>query len=212
MSLHAAGIRSSSPAKEANVWRTAEVRLISAAWVLALILRVGFVAFQNRTGAFDATFIAGDSALYLKIAHNILDGEGMSLDGVPTAFVGPVYPLYLALLLGAHLDVAAIELVQCLIGASTAVLTGLIARELVRETSFGNGRRLAIFGVAAFGAATYPHLIFWTGYILTETLFVALIALALWLLIRGLHSRGRLDVVACGFVFEIGRASCRERV
>src|SRR5437762_2631667 len=75
----------------------------------------------------------------------------------------------------------AVAVVRAFIGA---IASGTIA---VMAMRIGGG--LAGYG-AGFFAAAYPHFVIWTEQLLTETLFVALTVLALWLLIES-SRRGR---------------------
>src|SRR2546428_8258010 len=137
----------------------------------ALAVRVGYVLAQTRFGIFDVSFVADDSALYLALARSIASGHGMTIEGAPTAYVGPVYPLFLGPLVALGADPTGIGLVQAVVGAATAILAGLLAVELSRAVGAPRlWERRAGIG-AAVVAAAYPHLVFWTGYVLTETLF-----------------------------------------
>lgn len=67
---------------------------------VALLLRVLFVLAKycfniSPSGVF---FYAADSRLYDGLAQSLLRGEGMSIDGHPTAHVMPLYPLFLAVI------------------------------------------------------------------------------------------------------------------
>jgi 4-amino-4-deoxy-L-arabinose transferase-like glycosyltransferase len=114
---------------------------------------------------------ASDSVLYRGLANNLVEHGTFSFHGHATAYVTPAYPLFLVLLRPIGTSTLFLAVVQCFLGAFTV---GLLA---------DTARRLAgpIAGwVAGLLAAGYPHLIFWTGYVLTETLFVCLVALAVW--------------------------------
>lgn len=144
-----------------------------AVFGLALLLRVGFVVGQLQLHLFNVNFDSADSALYRSLGESILAGHyGGS---APTAYVTPGYPLLLALLFEVSHATLFIALVQSVLGAVTCVLLGSVA-----------GRLAGIRAAWATGviAAIYPNLVFWTGYVLTETLYVFGIALSLWLLAR----------------------------
>lgn len=150
------------------------------AFGVAFLVRATYVALQSRLQLFNLSFVADDALLYLDLAQNLADGRGMTYQGRPTAYVGPGYPLFLAGLLRLGVDPVGVGLVQAMLGAFTAVLAGLTAGELARAVALRKrDRRLAIV-LAAFAAALYPHLVFWTGYVLTETLFVFLVAASLY--------------------------------
>lgn len=162
-------------------------------------MRAVYVIAQTRLQLLDATFVASDSLLYLRLARSIVAGQGMSLDGQPTAFVGPGYPLFLAPLLAAGADALTIGLVQALVGATAVAAAAFSAAVLARLVA--PGRETAAAVIAGLLAAFYPHLIFWTGYVLTETLFVALLGVGIALLLLAWEARSRVHALTAGLAF-----------
>lgn len=145
-------------------------RPLLVSFLLALLVRVGFVIAQLELQLFDIAFDATDSSLYRRLAEGIASGQGfVGGGGEPTAFVGIGYPAFLALLFQVSDSTLFIALVQSVIGAATVALIAWMGGRL------GQLRGAWIAGVAA---ALYPHLIFWTGYILTETVYVFLLVAA----------------------------------
>jgi len=143
---------------------------------VAAIVRVLFVWGQTEFGWFQIEFVTTDSQRYIALAGSLTQGAGLSVDAQPTASSMPGYPLFLAglSLLGLNSPFA-IGLVQSLVGALMCVFIGRIGRTLGGDMA----------GWLAGGiSAAYPHFIVWTGYVLTETLFVCLVAAALWALVR----------------------------
>jgi 4-amino-4-deoxy-L-arabinose transferase-like glycosyltransferase len=123
------------------------------------------------------SFAGGDTPMYDDIATSLLAGRGFALAGEPTAFRAPGYPLFLAGLYwlfgaGNHL---AVQLVQAGLGALTALAVAAIGREL-------GGARVA--WLAGWVVALHPNLVFWTGYLLEENLFVPVFVVAFCLLLR----------------------------
>lgn len=158
-------------------------QVVTGVFLAALVVRVAFVLIQTRFLVFDLPFVAGDSLLYLELARNINAGDGMRTAAGPTAYVGPVYPLFLALLTSLGLDVHGIGLVQAILGSVTAALVALCAAELALAS--GRPDRAAPHaGIAGGATAVYPHIVAWTGYVLTETLFLALVAAAVFFALR----------------------------
>ncbi len=132
--------------------------------------------------------LSGDSERYRLLAQGIAEGRGYirpreplqaALD-IPTAEFPPAYPLLLA-----ALDLVGVQaatgqrLVGALIGAVTIVLIGMLGAAVA-------GR--AAGAVAAWIAALYPQLITFDGSLLSEGLFVALIAASLMGVIRALDA------------------------
>lgn len=141
-------------------------RPLLVTFVIAVLVRVVFVIAQLELQLFDIAFDAADSSLYRRLAEGIASGQGfVDAGGDPTAFVGIGYPTFLALLFQISDSTLFIALVQSVIGAATVSLIAWIGGSL------GRAKGAWIAGVAA---AFYPHLIFWTGYVLTETIYVFL--------------------------------------
>lgn len=94
----------------------------------------------------------------------------------PTVFVMPLYPAFLAgifKLFGYGLTgLQAVRIVQAVLSSVTIVLVFMIARQLFNYTT-------AL--VSSFLVAFYPPNIVTAGYLLTETLFTALLALIVYL-------------------------------
>lgn len=141
-------------------WR----RVTIAVFVLSLFVRLLFVLVQESYHIFDIYFFAGDSVLYDDLARSLISGGGYSFKGRPTAVVAPGYPLFLAALYALGIgSTLAVGVVQCVLGAATCAIIAVIGRYVA-------GDRAGL--IAGVLAATYVHLVWWTGYILTETLFV----------------------------------------
>ena len=118
---------------------------------------------------------SSDPAEYDQIAWNLARGAGFSLGGPsgvhPTAFVPPLLPWVVSLLYRAagHHFFAAVML-QCAIGALVP-----LAIDALGAAMFGGsaGR------IAGWLAALNPLAVFFSGYLLTETLFSLVLAAAL---------------------------------
>ena len=151
-------------------------RSLALVFLLALVVRMLFVWIQGSFHIFDIYFVASDSRLYEALAHSLLSGAGYARAGQPTALVTPAYPLFLAALhwLGIESPLG-VGFVQSIIGAATCVLIAMLGRHL-------GGDQVAV--VAGILSACYVHLIFWTGYVLTDTLFVFFLVASLVALLR----------------------------
>jgi len=150
-------------------------------WVLAvaLVLRVAWALYvQEEPSNF------GDPIIYLNSARGIADGVGyrLFLSTYPTAFHPIGYPGWLAGIvwvaksigLERH-DTLLITLTQALLGTASVALLYAIARRLLDE-------RVAI--IAAALTACFPNLIFYSGLIYSETLYLFGILLAVWIVVR----------------------------
>jgi 4-amino-4-deoxy-L-arabinose transferase-like glycosyltransferase len=150
-------------------------------WVLAvaLVLRVAWSLYvQEEPSNF------GDPIIYLNSARGIADGVGyrLFLSTYATAFHPIGYPGWLAGIvwvaksvgLERH-DTLLITLAQAVMGTASVALLYGIARRLFND-------RTAI--IAAALTACFPNLIFYSGLIYSETLYVFGLLLAVWIIVR----------------------------
>jgi hypothetical protein len=114
----------------------------------------------------------GDKQVYEQLALNLSNGNGLTRDGhTPSAFVVPVYPVFLAAIytIFGHNN-SIVYLIQIAIYLMTVVLVVRLGIILTRS------RRASL--VAAAIAATYLPLIQHTSEIMTEILFTFLLVAA----------------------------------
>jgi hypothetical protein len=159
--------------------------LIAAVLILALALRVGFVATTSYRAV-------NDAGTYNRFASTIAehgdyvtgDGPGTGAGGArgPTAYFPPAYPYLLAVadLIDGHRSghrgaLTGERLENAVLGTITVALIGLVALELA-----GPGPGLAALGLAA----VYPPLIELSGVLVAENLLVALELAAVWAALR----------------------------
>jgi 4-amino-4-deoxy-L-arabinose transferase-like glycosyltransferase len=133
--------------------------------VLALILRLGWGLSRPTDPA--SLEVLPDQREYLQIANHLLHGEGFHFFdprfyGEVYAFRAPGYPVFVALC-GASPRTTRIA--QALIDTATVLAVFLIARRWLAE-----GPSLLAAAVVAFN----PFLIYFSGLLLSETLFTAL--------------------------------------
>jgi 4-amino-4-deoxy-L-arabinose transferase-like glycosyltransferase len=138
-----------------------------ALWIgLALLLRLAWVLHLPVSDAQIAAL--ADQREYLDLGRNLLHGRGLyfhdpRFDADVWAYRTPGYPIFIALCGG---SIRAIRLAQAFIDASNALAVYLLARQWL---SF----RRALFAAAL--VAINPLLIYFSGLILAETLFTALL-------------------------------------
>ncbi len=148
-----------------------------AVFAVALALRVAYAWLAAGPSATPSS----DPLEYDTVAWNLARGAGFSFgsgaDTYPTAFVPPVVPWITSLLyrVVGHQFFAAL-LLQCAIGALVPLLLAALA-----AATFGG----AVARLAAWLAALHPLLVFFSGYLLTETTFTAallgaMVASAAW--------------------------------
>jgi 4-amino-4-deoxy-L-arabinose transferase-like glycosyltransferase len=133
---------------------------------------------------------------YIEIAQHLLAGRGYSLliagAPEPTSFRAPLYPLFLALLLRlSQNSLYAVTIAQSFIGAATCFPVYGLGRRLF-------GERIGLLA-ALLTALDFP-LVVMSGWVLTERLYVFLIALAAYLAM-GDAFRTRWRALAAGLVF-----------
>ncbi|MFC2171994.1 ArnT family glycosyltransferase [Acidobacteriota bacterium] len=142
----------------------------------------------------------GDTPVYVQIAGNILDGKGFSQSpegDKPAVLRTPIYPLFLVLFqwTGSRaLDIT--RTIQCLIDTGTVLLVFLSARMLAR----GRWNHVNALAAALLGA-TCPYLFTYARYLLSETLTVFFVTLALTLTLWAVRSRYRGLWVLAGAAF-----------
>ena len=146
-------------------------RSLGALFVAALVIRLAAVVLiQPRTGVDGVGFIASAQAL--------VEGGPRALASL-SAQHSPLYSLFLAGGLLAGLSVGWFAaLVQAVLGATTAVV---VARFTARET---HSRAAGLCAGAI--AAIQISFVFWTAYVLSETLFLFFLVIAAD---TGLHLR-----------------------
>ena len=171
-------------------WRNPIV--LSAA--IALIVRLSFGAILLSRGAEP---VRGDARYYEALAQELRAGSGLASQGRPTAFVVPGFPIFLA---GIHsvFGPAPGPVLACqfLLGALTAGAAARIASQI-------GGRTAGT--VSGLLVALNPHLVEWSTYVLTETLFIALAVGVLWLLVEAQQRRSLAWFAAAGLA--IGAAA-----
>src|SRR3989344_9488787 len=145
-------------------------------WFHTLDLRREQIA-QGRPEVINVPFLGSDSIGYRILADNIIDGGGCSTETTPPyrpdTFRTPGYPLFVALTKVVFRTYDAVALIQMLFVIATAWLIYEIGKKL---WSSGVGMAAALFYIF------YPNTIFQTLYVISETLFVFLFLLAVYLL------------------------------
>lgn len=148
-------------------------RYLRVVLVIALVLRLGWAMSRPADAASFERL--PDQREYLEIARNLLHGDGLNFvdprfGTAVHAFRTPGYPAFLALC-GGNVRVA--RGAQVLLDTSTVLAAFLLGRRWMSEAA-------CLF--AAMLVALNPFLIYFTGLLLTETLFTAMLAWAMVLL------------------------------
>jgi len=135
--------------------------LFVAALLVRLLFNVLVIGMEVPT---QDTF--SDWKEYDLVGLSVASGTGFTIYGQPYLIHPPGYPLFLGILylLFGHSYVA-VKVAQSLLGALTCVVILLIGERVFT-------RRVGM--VAATIAAVYPHLVYYTGILMSETLFLFL--------------------------------------
>lgn len=126
-----------------------------------------------------------DQREYVSLAQNLLHGRGLQFidarfNEAVKAFRTPGYPLLVA---ACGAKVRIVRLVQAVLDTSTVLAIWLLARRLI-------GSRTAPLLASAI-VAFNPFLIYFTGLLLSETLFTSMLAWGMVLLAYGNGGRGQ---------------------
>jgi len=159
------------------------VGLLLVIVLVAAVLRVGWALRQPANH-----LVYDDSKGYHAVAVNFLDGNGLMQGGSTQISRVPVYPLFLAAcykIFGREYY-AAPRVIQSLAGALVCVLVYAIAAPF-----FGRGVAL----LAAAMAAVYPFFVYYSGVLLTETLFTLALTLFMYLVL-GIDRRAFRGILA----------------
>lgn len=146
-------------------------------WIAVLALAVRLVAV---VAVADWQQPPSDKVLrYDAIAMSLLDGDGFSIDGNPTATSGPLYPLLLAFVYGVFgYSATAIRTVLAVIDVGHCLLWVLIARECLGPRSG------LLTGVLIAACPYFVYLVVTAG---SDSLFLALHAVFVLLLVRSMQ-------------------------
>jgi len=148
--------------------------------IVLLIFLTGFLVRLAFVLLLGAHFYFDDEYEYWKMVTNFLSGKGLMVSETLKAYRPPVYPLFIAILVNCGFGIVGIRIVQAIISAATSVLIYLLGKRVFSE-------RIAI--LAGFIASFYPFFIFYTGFVLTETLFIFFMVAAVFSFIKIFDSR-----------------------
>ena len=147
------------------------VFIVAAAFLVRILFNVYIVGMQEP-----GLELFPDGKDYDALGLSLAGGSGFAMHGVPNTSRPPGYPFFLAALymIFGH-SYAAVKIAQSLLGALTCLVIFLIGERLF-------SRRVGV--IAATLAAVYPFLVLYTGFLLSETLFVFLSTVFLYVFVR----------------------------
>lgn len=162
---------------------TKETHLFSLAFVVRivffLLLWQWFVVLGHMPqSASNFPVNEGDSLAYHILSQNLLTHHGYSLSAappyVPDSFRLPGYPFFLFALQAIGFPLVFVICIQMLIGSGTVVLTYLLGRKFLSEK---------VAYVAALLLCIEPTTVFFSVFVMSDTLFVFSILCALYFFI-----------------------------
>ena len=147
----------------------------------ALFIRIAFILTLKNQFYFD------DEYEYFKMVENFLSGKGLIVSENLKAFRPPLYPLILSILYLLKFNLFGIRIFQAVLSSLTVVFIYLLGKEVFDEkTGF----------FSSLVSSFYPFFIFYTGFLLTETLFVFLTVITFFYLVRICEKDGNLSLKA----------------
>jgi len=173
-----------------------QIILLVSALLLALLLRVGYVLHLNPAEIMTPWSTVKDAHAYNNNALSLIEFGVYGYGGRPSAFHPPLYGLFLAgvyKVFGLN-NFLAVRLLQCLLSVSTVFLVYKIAKTIYDEK---------VGTIVAFVAAIYPFSLYFTGEMLTETLFIFLVNLSLLFLLYVRSKPSALNFFICGALFSL---------
>ncbi|MCK4463330.1 MAG: glycosyltransferase family 39 protein, partial [Candidatus Omnitrophica bacterium] len=144
-------------------------------FIIAFALRILYLAFSGQPQ------IGLDSQWYNQVAESIAKGQGFSVNGAPTAYTVPIYPLFLAGIYKLFSsNVNWVFTFQIFLGAINCVLIYIITRELFNE-------KIAL--LSGIITSFYYFFIKCENMILTEAIFMPLVTLSVLLFIKAKETK-----------------------
>ena len=150
---------------------TVPLMLFACAFLVRFLFNVYVTGIENA-----GLELYPDGKDYDALALSLANGSGYELYHVPNTFRPPGYPMFLAAVytLFGH-SYAAVKVIQSVLGGLTCLMILFIGQRLFTTR----------VGVIASGiAVVYPFLVLYTGFLLSETLFVFLSTVFLYVLVR----------------------------
>lgn len=188
-----AGPGPARPKSSGSKFAAADWLSLLAIFGLAAGMRIAYALASRQSPFFSHLDL--DSLFYDKWARQIAAGDWI---GNEVFFMGPLYPYFLAVVYKiAGPGLLTVKIIQGVLGAVTAGLTFLLAREI-----FGKVAGL----LAGFMAALYVPFIFYDSSILFPVLATLLNTAMLYFLYRGVVRGGGADYLIAGLLAGLSAA------
>jgi len=163
-------------------------KVVLAIFLVALLLRLSYVIITNIEPISDAR-------VYDITAQNLVAGKGYYNEYGLRAYRAPGYPLFLsAIFLSFGINNLPVQIIQAIIGSLTCIIWYLIGKEL-------NNPKGGI--ITALLISFYLPLIRYCELLLSETLFIFLLSLAFFGILRSLKQSSFLLNITIGILLSI---------
>lgn len=125
--------------------------------------------------------LEGDAVIYDKVGWNLAQGFGFSIEkNIPTAFVFPVYPIFLSFLYSVfgH-NLTWVRIIQSIISALICILIYLVAVTFFKCDNLAK--------TSAIIAIFYPSFLIYTEYLINDLLVIFFLIITLYFLLKSLE-------------------------
>ncbi|HNS32646.1 MAG TPA: glycosyltransferase family 39 protein [bacterium] len=143
-------------------------KIILILFFTSLLVRLIFVL------ALEKRFYFPDEEEYFRMIENFFSGRGLIAGEHIKGFRPPLYPLVASVFYYMKLNLAGIRIFQAVISALTVPVIYLSGKKVFSRKAGMMAGILSVF---------YPFFIFYNGFLLTETLFIFLVTVSVYLLI-----------------------------
>jgi len=152
--------------------------LLTLSFIMRLCFNLIFVGIESLPGR--SSIDAPDENKYHNMAISIINGQGFR----GKAYNPPGYPLFLSLIYNIFgLNTFAVRIVQSLLSSIMVIFIFYIAQ-------IAYDKNTAI--LAGLISMIYPFFVYWTGALLTETLFIFLYVISIFFIYRFLLTKSQL--------------------
>ena len=176
-----------------------KILILSVLLVAFLVRLVYIIAFKDHILIFQAE-VFGDTRQYVLMAENLLSGKGLMISPALLAYRPPLYPVFLS---GIYYLFGngywPIRIAQIILDSLSCIMVYILGRRIFNP-------KVGI--LASLIYAFYPFFIYYTGFELTETMFIFLIVLVMLYLVKAVEKPHPKNFVLAGIL--VGLSSlCR---
>ncbi len=173
---------------------------LCSVFLVAFFLRVSYCFFFKENILHIQAHIFGDTQDYIQIAKNFLSGKGLISSPDRIAYRPPLYPLFLSGVYYLFGDgYWPIRIIQSILDALTCIMVYFLSKRLLNVRT---GK------IASCICAIYPFFIFFTGFELTETLFIFLLVITFLFLVKSFQEPLYKHFIAVGILLGLS-SLCR---